>query len=182
MMLGVHLYEEMADYAGAAPHILRASTMENAPLYLSSLGIRLLSEEGSLINALEAAVDLIKTSTNPVTIGRLALRIRSLNYNFQKSQWKQALAEYKKLHKKNPTGLSEIRPYLQNSPRAISSVLTTESSSLPKLVKELMKERFSFRYSDNSKEIEAVDEEQEKLLGNAGVNLDVSAFRKGKPK
>ena len=181
-MLGVHLFEELDDYHSAATHILRASSMENAPLWLSSLGIRLLSEEGSLINAINSAVELVKSASNPVTVERLSLRIRSLNYNYRKSEWTTALEEYRKKTGKVPASIETLRPYLANSQRTIASIVEINQEELPEEILKILAEQFEFRLDPSTKSITSLDPSLERSLGKSGIFLVPKAIRKGKPK
>src|SRR5690606_36570111 len=100
--LGFHLFQEMGRHEEAAKYILKAATLPRAPAWLTSLGIRLMSESGELFSAMQAAIGLYESVSDDEGKYRLRLRIRSLNYNLQTAAWKEALAEFRKQKRREP--------------------------------------------------------------------------------
>lgn len=157
--LGYHLYFEMGRYGEAAEHVLRAAAMEGSPRWLSSLGIRLLSETGSLAQALRQAVALFPMVRDPEGRRRLVLRIRALRYALQKASWKRALEEYRKARGGEPGTLADLAPWRDGQNREIASVL--EGTEVPEDLLPSFAEAFSFRYDPNTKRIVPVNVQPE---------------------
>ncbi len=152
-MLGVHYYLEMNDYEKAAPLIIRASLMPGAPQWISSLGIRLLSEQGALITALKSAIEIFPAIKEENGRKRLTMRIRSLNWNLQKQAYEESL----KPHSENLVHLK----------RSLSSLLDNEEME-PDLV-ALLRERFEFTYSAEKKAVVGKDARTAELLEKVGI-------------
>jgi hypothetical protein len=111
----------MGQFDEAARYMLLAARSEGAPPWLSSLGIRLLSQSGALWSALEIALQLYSENSTAEGQQRLKNRIRSLRFEIQKEQWSEALAAFIEKHRTPPENLDAVRPYLKNS-RDLASV------------------------------------------------------------
>lgn len=83
--LGFFLFHDRGDYPAAAQSMLRALELPGAPQFLSALGVRLLSHSGSYFSSLQTALSLYAKVTHEEPRERLRQRIRSLNYQLQKS-------------------------------------------------------------------------------------------------
>ena len=94
-ILGYHLFFEMGDYAAAYPYILKAAALPGAPQWLSSLGVRVLSETGALMSSLKLSLDLFNSLQEGEGRRRLATQIRSIRYAIQKSSLENSLAHYR---------------------------------------------------------------------------------------
>ncbi len=162
-MLGMHHYEELGDYTSAAPLILRAGGMRNAPKWLSSLGLRLLSESGSLINAIAAAVEVAKVSKDPVNLLYVNNRIRALNYHIQKK-------EFADRHLGTKSG----------GDRQLASLDFSAQTDVPDLVKQTLSERFPFRWDAKEKRAFPLDSELEARIGKTGIFVERTAVKRVK--
>lgn len=162
-MLGMHHYEELGDYAAAAPYILRAGGMKNAPKWLSSLGLRLLSESGSFLNAITTAIEMSKVSKDPLALDYITQRIRALNFQIQKKEFEE---------KFNNPNLSK--------PRALASLDFNSQTDIPDSVREVLKEQFSFRWNTATKKPVALDPELEAKLGKVGIYVEPTAVKRVK--
>jgi len=169
-LLGIHYALEMKDYVAASPVILKASKMKAAPDWLSSLGIRLMSESGKLYPALKTSVELLPQLQNKEAIERLTLRIRSLNYRIQKNQWQEALGNYVKTKRTLPTTLMDLKPYVEPSIRELSSILETEKGN--DLIQSLLSEKFDFELERKTKQIKSTTPQQTELLEKVGIFLN----------
>lgn len=149
--LGYHLYFEMGEFKPAATRILAAAAMEGAPSWLSSLGIRLLTQTGSLAQALRMAISLYPALKEGEGQKRLTLRIRSLIYNLQKASWQAALASFRAEEHREPSSLTDIVPYLASKNREIASMLS--NSEMPDRLRPLFAENHAFRYDLKEKQI-----------------------------
>ncbi len=165
--LGFHLFHEMQENEAAAAEILKASTLPRAPGWLSSLGVRLLSESGSAFAALDAAVRLFDSLHDEEGRHRLKLRLRSLNYALQKATWKQATIDYLAQFNRTPASLSELSKLGRNPDKEIAQVLGRLQA--PPELAPLLEERFTFRYTPQSRDIEGVLSANDKELENIGV-------------
>jgi len=170
-LLGMHYFLELKDPAKAAPHILKASQLPRAPAYISSLGIRLLSQSGATFSALQSAVELFTASQNLETRNRLALRIRALRWHLQKDSLQSALDTYRKKHRKAPSNLRDLDPFLNLSlQREIGSAPSLSGGD--KALQFLLKESFPFKLSPDRRTVEALDPAQEKEFGHLGAYLN----------
>ncbi len=149
--LGYHLYFEMGQFKPASGHILTAAEMTGAPPWLPSLGIRLLSETGSLAQALRMAIGLVPALKDEEGKLRLMVRIRSLVYSLQKASWEAALDGFRKEHKSEPSNMGDIQPHFVSQTREIASVLG--DTDMPDEVRPLFAEVHSFRYDSAEKKI-----------------------------
>lgn len=150
--LGYHQYFEMGKYKTAADNILKAASLNNAPDWLTALGLRLLSETGSLLQALRVSLNLYEGVPESGK-QRVLARIRSLRFNLMRLSWTQALEAFRKHKKTEPADLRDLVPYYRNTQRELASFFKNESFS-PKLQKVFM-ERFAFRYNPQTKMIDA---------------------------
>lgn len=150
-LLGYHLFFEMSDYKSAATHILKAASLENAPHWLSSLGIRLLSESGGLMQALKTALSLYPSIQNQKAKDRIVTRIRSIRFTLAKRAWEEALKTYRNTHKKEPLDIDSLSPLLKGQSRQLASILF--NTDIPKELGALFEERFQFRYDNGQKTI-----------------------------
>jgi len=150
-LLGYHLYFEMNDYAAASKEMLTAASMENAPVWLASLGIRLLSESGALVQALNQSIELYRDITDPIAKFRIEYRVRSLHYTFEKQVWTEALKSYRQKNNADPSTLSELTSYRRDNERNLASVL--DQSDLPEKLATILSEKFLFRFDTKTKTI-----------------------------
>lgn len=155
--LGFHLFHEMGDYEGGAKHILLAASFANAPAYLSALGVRLLSESGQYFSALQTAAALYATLRDEEGKYRLRRRIRSLNYNLQKSGWVQALKSFREKTRQEPRSIDELASYL--SQREIASL--ARRLVVMEEIQPLLQENFQFRYDAQTKAISGREEDKD---------------------
>lgn len=149
--LGHQLFRELGDFQGAAHHILKAASLEGAPAWLSALGIRLLSETGAQVNALEMAIGLYSEMKHPEARERLMARIRSLNFEMQKTAWTKALAVFKRAQQKKPQRIEEIARYLAPYRRSLAAHPLTEEEDRKLL--PALREVFPFRYDPGKDEV-----------------------------
>lgn len=168
-MTGMHYFQEIGDYEAAAPYILRASAMKDAPDWVSSLGVRLLSETGTLMNAISSAIEMSRFSANTTNLYFLKERVRSLVFNIQKKDWSDAVAEFRKRNKREPASLDEVASLNLRKSRELSSLSTFKDESIPELVQSELAEKYAFRYDGKTKSVVSVDPELEKQLGKTGV-------------
>ncbi len=166
-LLGGHHFLELKDYASAAPFILKASKMARAPEWLSSLGIRLLSESGQLYQALKTSLELIPQVRNQEAISRLSLRVRSLNYKIQKLQWEEALTQHLKKHTTFPHDISELKEEVIAKSRELSSLIENEKTS--EATKIFLTENFKFKLDRTNKKIISTTPEETNALENVGI-------------
>jgi hypothetical protein len=164
--LGHLLYSDFDDYKEAASNILRASQMEGAPFWLSSLGIRLLAEEGLEETSLALSVELYETLSDPLAKDRLARRIRSLNYMRQKRERERALSEYTKRKGHSPSRIEELTPFLSTRELASSPVLVIHK----KETLLLLNETFPFLYNRENQALGLKDKVLEKELSLTGIH------------
>ena len=167
-LLGSHYFLELKDYSAAAPLILKASSMAQAPAWISSLGIRLLSESGSYFQALRKSLDLLPQLNSPEGRERLVLRIRSLNYQIQKSYWTEALNSYSRQKGAPPSSISDLQDLVVSSSRELSSLVDSQSP-LETMDRKLLAEKFTFRLSQDRKEILPKDLSQIQSLESVGI-------------
>jgi len=163
-LLGYHLYFEMGEYELASKHILKAAGLEKAPGFLSSLGVRLLSEAGGLWQALELAIEMYPNLSDLEGRVRLQKRIRSIRFALEQARWAEALQKFREQHHQEPRDLLALAPYLSQVGRDISA-LEEETLELA----SVLREKFSFQYDRASKSIVSVRSEQELGIDRTGV-------------
>ncbi|NBX67918.1 MAG: hypothetical protein EBR01_03015 [Proteobacteria bacterium] len=166
-LLGMHHILELKDYASAPAFILKASKMHGAPEWLSSLGIRLMSESGRLYPALKISLELLPQLRNPEAIERVAFRIRSLNYRIQKNQWQEMLNNYLKSKHTIATKLDDLKAFGNSSNRELSSIVEAEKNN--SLAQFLLSETFIFKIDPNKKEIVSAEPEKTDILEKVGI-------------
>ncbi len=171
-LLGNHLYLELHDAEKAGQQILQASLLPNAPQWITSVGIRLLSEEGALLTALKTAVEIYPMIRDREAISRLDNRIRSLNWNLQKQAYETALVDFRKKYHREPSSIQELAPQR----RDISSML--EAKEIEDDAQRLLNEKFTFLYSPSKKQIEGKDRALQSLLEKTGVYRPESSEEK----
>jgi hypothetical protein len=165
----MHYFLELKDYASAAPHIIKASQLPGAPVYISSLGVGLLGQSGAAQFALQSAIELYQITIQPEAKIRLSKRIRGLRWNLIKQAWETALADYlKSSRNQKPSSMKDLIPFLKSdSLREISSDQFTSND-----LAELLSERFLFKLSNQRDSIISENPDNEKELGNIGVHLE----------
>jgi hypothetical protein len=163
--LGYHLYFEMQQFKPAAAHILAAAAMNGAPAHLASLGIRLLSETGSLAQALRMAVSLFPAMRDEEGKTRVRSRVRSLVYALQKASWQSAVEAYREERKAEPPDLTAVRPHFVSKNREIASVL--DAGEIHEDLLPLFAEAHAFRYDPKEKKIVPI--RPEPALERAGI-------------
>jgi len=170
-MLGMHYFLELGDYAHAAPHIIRASQLPDAPPYIASLGLGLLGQAGASLFVLQSACELFEAASGREARMRLARRVRGLRWHLEKQSWENALAAFKK--KENgalPRSLTDLTRFLKTEPtRDISSVIPHLKQSEPLQI--LFSEKFQFTLGKDRKTIEALNPDQTQEFENIGVYL-----------
>jgi tetratricopeptide (TPR) repeat protein len=166
-ILGYHLYSEVGDFHEASREILKAAAMEGSPTWLSSLGIRLLSQSGALLQALKLSIELFPGIRDEDGRERLRMRIRSLSYSLQKSAWDHALLHFRKIHKTEPENLEALYPYVGLELREISSLMTVGDVSSELL--PILHESFGFYYSPHEKAVVSSKEHADLLLDKTGI-------------
>lgn len=162
-LLGYHLFYELKDKENAAKYLLRAATLEGAPAYLTSLGMRLLSESTGLVQSLQLAIELYEQMHDAEAKSRLLLRIRSINFAIQKSVWDEALTAYQHEKGHPPSQLEDLIPDAKAASRSLSSLASIGSVS-PEIATAL-NEKFSFSYAPQSKSIQSKAAENLQRLG-----------------
>lgn len=172
-LLGSHYSLELHDYAAAAPLMIKASRMTNAPFWLSSLGIRLLSESGQYFQALKSSLELFLVITNPEGRTRLSQRIRALNYSIQKQHWQNALSTYLYETKTLPSNIDELGPQFNRQRRELSSLIDKEQQGDENLA-ALMNETFHFKLSRNKKDIVSATPSETKEFESIGIYIPPS--------
>lgn len=150
-LLGYHLYFEMGRYEEASAYILQAAAMPGAPPHLTALGIRLLSEAGSLAQALQISLQLYDNLSDLEAKYRLRKRVRSLCYALTLSSWKEALAKFRAANRREPGDISELSPLAQGSQRELSSLLDVAEVSGE--LAPLLEEKFEFRFDPATKRV-----------------------------
>lgn len=169
-MLGMHYFLELGDYAKAAPHIIRASQLSDAPPYIASLGVGLLGQSGASLYTLQSACDLFEAATQRETKLRLLRRIRGLLWHLQKQKWETALAQFRKVRKKSPNSLEELIPFLKSEVhREITSLVPGVENS--PILKEVFSEHFRFVLGTDKKSIESADPSLTQTFENIGIYL-----------
>lgn len=146
-LLGFHYFHELKDANLGSLYILRAARMDSAPSWISSLGVRVLSETGALAQALKLSLELYPGINDLEGRFRLKRRIRSLNYTLQYKGWESALKKYRAKWQAEPETIRELRPFLQSEVREVSSVFDDKVSEE---LEEMIREPFAFYYDDIS--------------------------------
>jgi len=164
-LLGYHLFFEMGEYEPASVHVLKAAEMEGAPSFLSSLGIRLLSEAGGLWQALELAIEMYPNLGDIEARYRLEKRIRSIRFALERARWEEALVLFRERYRREPQELLALAPLLPQVGRHISSIDEETAEDLA----ELLREKFSFKYDRASKSIVSVPSERELGIDRTGI-------------
>ncbi|NBX76450.1 MAG: hypothetical protein EBQ92_07835 [Proteobacteria bacterium] len=170
-MLGMHYFLELGDYTHAAPHIIRASQLPDAPPYIASLGVGLLGQAGASFFVLQSACELFEAATGREARIRLARRVRGLRWHLEKQSWENALMAFKKKQGGAlPRSLADLTRFLKTEPaRDISSVIPHLKQSEPLQI--LFSEKFQFALSKDRKTIEALNPAQAQEFENIGVYL-----------
>ncbi len=165
--LGFHLFHEMGDADGAAPSILLAAKLPNAPTWLVSLGLRLLSESGGAFSALQTALELWDSVVDDEGKQRLTLRLRSLNLHLQKALWKERLNVYQNDHKREPASLAQLESQTPTVSDPLSSLLAR--TDLEPDVRSLLQEKFDFFLNPKTRTVEARLSKTDQALETLGV-------------
>lgn len=165
-LLGYHLYFELGEYEEASRRIMQASQMEGAPAFLSSLGIRLLSESGALWQALELALEMYPQFSDIEARFRLRNRIRSLRFALERARWESALADYRAQYGHEPGSLLALAPFLPGVGREISSL----DDAVYEELAPLLHERFPFHYDAKSRSIVSIPSAEELGIDRAGIH------------
>jgi hypothetical protein len=166
-ILGYHLYYEMGDFHEGSKEMLKAASLEGAPTWLNSLGIRLLSQSGALIQALKLSLELYPGLRDEQGRDRLRLRIRSLNYSLHKSAWDRALAQYRKKEKGEPSNTEALYPYIGLELRNLSSLI--DVGEVSEELAQVLGESFGFYYDPHQKVMLSRKEHSDSLLDQTGV-------------
>lgn len=165
-LLGFHYFSELNDPERGAEYILKAARLEGAPSWISSLGVRVLSETGALAQALKLSLDLFPGIKDPEGRDRLRRRIRSLNYGLQKKGWETALKKFRAEKKAEPLVISDLKPYLHSEVRAIATLF---EHKMEEELEELIREPFRFHYDPTSLTIQPSFDLRAAGLSSVGV-------------
>lgn len=157
-MLGFHLFHEMQEYDAGGVEILKAANLAMAPGWLTSLGIRLLTESEGAFPALQTALQLYESLQDDEGRYRLAMRIRSLNFTLQKAAWRDGMASYRQ----------GLRRELASPEEAIAKTLSRLTAS-PDAV-ALLAERFTFRYDPLAQDMVGVLSPSDGFLETTGIH------------
>ncbi|MBI4405239.1 MAG: hypothetical protein HY537_13840 [Deltaproteobacteria bacterium] len=166
-LLGFHYYSEMGDYERGASSMLKAASLPHAPPWLTALGVRLLSETGAHLHALQQCLSLYPEVRDIEGQYRLRLQIRALNFTLQKNGWEQALEQYRRKFHAEPSSLDAIRPYFTPQFREIASMVGTENASAE--LGPMMAEVFSFVYDAGKKAVLSKETPTELGLTQLGI-------------
>lgn len=164
---GYHLYFELGEFEVASKYILRAASMEGAPYWLSSLGVRLLGESGAYLQALRVTLDLLASTRDTRAVERLERRVRSLNFELQKSTWEKSLNLYRLQKNREPKVLADLEKLNAIQARELSGLVASER--MGETVNPLLRERFQFRYSPRLRSIESTQSLAELKLDRVGI-------------
>lgn len=165
-LLGLHHYLQLRDKATAGPLILQAARMNGAPVWISSLGVRLFSETGELMQSLKLATELLPAIRDPLGRERLALRIRSLNYNLQKQVWTEVYRESAK-ERRRPADTNALIPRYREKMAELTATFADQRFDRHTL--SLLQERFPFTWNPETQTVEATDSALEAQLGQYGT-------------
>lgn len=177
-ILGYHLFYEMDDYVAAYPHILKAASLPGAPPWLTSLGVRVLSQTGALMSSLKLSVDLFKSLEVPEAKKRMAVQIRSIRYAIEKRSLDEALVFFRKKHRREPSSLADLQSLASSDSRELSSIAGDGQSNENEEVQSMLNESFPFQYEPKSKSIVSLKTMKE--LGIDEVGIHPTAEKKGK--
>ncbi len=166
--LGYHLFGEMGQPAQAAHHILRAAELPGSPTWLTSLGVRLLSDAGAYRHSLAVAIRLYPAVNDQIGRDRLANRIRALRYHFARTEWQARIAEFETKFHRAPFSFGELAASFREPTRTLASFVEPGTLLDPE-VEALLAEPIPFRYDSHSKEIRLTDQKLEKEWGAVGV-------------
>jgi len=167
-VLGYHLYSELGRFDAAAAHILKAAELPNAPTWLTSLGVRLLSESGAFRHSLTVAIQLYPAVRGEEGRARLRDRIRALRYHILREEWQSRLAEFRKQFRRAPTHFTELAtafPSEQRSPASYAEAGATIDDEIDGLLAEPIR----FRYDSLSDRIKHANPKLEKEWESVGV-------------
>lgn len=167
-ILGYHLFYEMNDYAAAYPHILKAASLPGAPPWLSSLGVRILSETGALLSSLKLSLDLFATLEDPEVKKRLIVQIRSIRYAIQKASLEKALVLYRNQYHHEPTNLAALQPLESGDSRELASI--AGEGELNEEMQSILSERFPFQYEPESRSIISQKTMKELEIEEVGIH------------
>lgn len=163
---GFHLFHEMEKLAPASVEILKAASLPNAPPFLSSLGVRLLSETGGNFAALQSAVEMYETMTDTEGRYRLVRQVRTLNYGLQKAAWIDGVARYRKQYQREPAALGDVEKL---PPPPIDYVALVRQIAAPEDVRPLLTETFRFRYDPSTRKVVGLIAPDEGYLEKSGI-------------
>lgn len=162
-LMGVHLFSEMQERAQAAQAILKAASLPGAPAWLSSLGVRLLSDSGSHATALNMALELYPSVSDEEGQDRLRGRIRALRYSLLKSAWQTVAKRHQELLSRSPASLSTLEVQVAKELEQFSQVLAR--ADLPEDLVPIFSERLEFTFDPKRGEILGAREERMDDLG-----------------
>jgi tetratricopeptide (TPR) repeat protein len=166
-MLGFHYYDNVQDYEKASHHVLQAATLPKSPSWLVALGVRLLSETGSLTQALRTSVLIYPIVFDKEGKKRLIKRIRALNFGLQKAMWNSALTRYREKYNKYPQNQSELLLFFQASRRQLAALMGAQEIDLE--IGEVLSEKFQFRYDRDTRSIISHDDRLELEFKKTGI-------------
>jgi len=166
--LGYHLFAEMGEPAQASLEILKAAELPGSPPWLSSLGVRLLSDAGAFRYALSVAIRLYPAVAGTEARRRLANRIRALRYHYFKQQWEERIPEFEEKFSHAPANFAELASAFRDEDRGLASVVEP-GTVVDSDVEALLAEPIPFRYDAIAKQLRLSDSKLEKEWGRIGV-------------
>jgi hypothetical protein len=153
-LLAYHAFAEMRDFDLASHEMQVAAGLPGAPGWLSALSVRLWSEQGALLPALQVALQLYPGVEDGEGKRRLRLRIRSLRFALQRAEWDLALRAFRAQYHREPEGLRELAPLVAPT-RALAEAEQTADQD--DTLKPLLDEKFHFRYDPATRQIESAE-------------------------
>lgn len=174
-LLGYHYFFEQKKFQEASKSILRAAAFANSPPWLSSLGVRLLSQTGAHFSAMQIAVELYPSLSNLEAKDRLRKRIRSLRFKLLKTAWEKALEKYPKQQGRQPAATQDITPLVKEELSDLGAALG--QLNIHEDLYDIFQERFQFFYNTSTHKIDfarefAPDEMTE--IEESGINPEPS--------
>jgi tetratricopeptide (TPR) repeat protein len=165
-ILGFHLFHEMGNSEKAAEELIKAAALPRAPSYLSSLGVRLLSESGARFSALQSAVALYDSVSDEQGRTRLRARIRSLHYSLQKAAWTDSIRKYREKYRREPAALSELDSVAKTG---IDYSEILQHGTIPEDLHALLQEKFQFRYDPSTRTVQGILSPQDQEIEQTGI-------------
>jgi hypothetical protein len=170
-LLGYHYFFEQKKFEQASRSILRAASLPGAPNWLTSLGVRLISQTGAHFSALQVALELYPTLTSLEGRYRLRKRIRSLRFTLLKTAWQHALDTFPS--GRRPASTADIVPEVQKELVDLSAAL--QQISIPEDLEDIFVENFIFQYNPSTHSIDFINnlpKEELRELESSGIHTN----------